>query len=101
MWTRTRKTRLIGLLRLGRVQKAWGLLEKGLFRKIHFVEISRESGILETLENPQTVENKAESGHFLEILEKLEILKILESPPVKRLLFVMTPFSGPQIGDLH
>ena len=50
-----------------------GLLEKGgLFRTGHFLEI---------LENPQTVENRGESDHFLENLETLEILEI---PPVKR-----------------
>ena len=37
--------------------------------------------MLEILENPQTVENKGESDHFLEILENLEILEILEIPP--------------------
>ena len=46
-----------------------GLLEKGLFRKVHFLE---------------SLENKGESEHFLEILENLEILEILEIPPVKR-----------------
>ena len=38
---------------------------------------------LETLENPQTVENKVESA-LLEILENVAILEILEIPPVKR-----------------
>ena len=52
--------------------------KRGLFRKVHLLEI------LENLENPQTVENKGESDHFLEILENLEILEILEIPPVKR-----------------
>ena len=28
--------------------------------------------ILEILKNPQTLENKGESGHFLEILENLD-----------------------------
>ena len=39
---------------------------------------------LEILENPQTVENKRESDHFLEILENVESLEILEMPRVKR-----------------
>ena len=39
--------------------------------------------IPEIWENRQTVENKGESVHFLEI------------PPAKRPPFVMTPFSGP------
>ena len=50
------------------------------------VEILENLGILEILENPQTVENKGESDHSLEILENLEILEILEIPPVKRRL---------------
>ena len=38
--------------------------KRGLFRKVHFLE---NLEILEILENPQTVENKGESDHFLEI----------------------------------
>ena len=60
-----------------------GLLERGLFRKVHFLEIRESLEILEILENPQTVENKGECEHFLEILE---ILKTLEIPPAKRSL---------------
>ena len=52
--------------------------KRGLFRKVHFLEI------LEILENPQTLENKEESDHVLEILENLEILEILDIPSVKR-----------------
>ena len=58
--------------------------KRGLFRKVHFLEILENLEILEFLENPQTLENKVESDHFLEILENLEILEILEIPPVKR-----------------
>ena len=36
------------------------------------------------LENPQTVQKKGDSDHFLEILENLEILACLQIPPVKR-----------------
>ena len=46
-----------------------GLLQKGSLQKSRFSEIQ------EILENPQTVENKGESDHFLEILENLEILE--------------------------
>ena len=50
------------------------LLEKGSFQKSRdFLESLENLEILEILENPQTVENKGESGHFLEILESLEI----------------------------
>ena len=55
--------------------------KRGLFRKVHFLEIQEN---VEILENPQTVENKGESNHFLEILENLEILGFLEISPVKR-----------------
>ena len=44
--------------------------KRGLFRKIHFLEILEN---LEILDNPQTVENKGESDPFLETLENLEI----------------------------
>ena len=58
--------------------------KRGLFRKDHFLGILENLGILEILENRQTVENKREADHFQEILENLEILEILEIPPVKR-----------------
>ena len=58
--------------------------KRGLFRKVHFLEVLENLEILEILENPQTVENKGESDHLLEILENLEILKILENPLAKR-----------------
>ena len=46
------------------------LLEKGSFQKSPFsLEILENLEILEILENPQTLENKGESDHFLEILE--------------------------------
>ena len=61
-----------------------GLLEKG-----SFLRDSREFRDLEILENPQTVESKEKSDHFLEILENLEILVILEIPPTRN-----DPFSG-------
>ena len=46
--------------------------KRGLFRKVHFLEILENLENLETLEilkNPQGVENKGDSDHFLEILE--------------------------------
>ena len=43
--------------------------KRGLFRKIHFLEILENLEILEILESSQSVENKGESDHFLEILE--------------------------------
>ena len=55
--------------------------KRGLFRKVHFLEILENLETLEILENPQTLENKGESDHFL---ENLEILEIPEIPPVKR-----------------
>ena len=58
--------------------------KRGLFRKVHFLEILENLEVLEILDNPKTVENKGESDHFLEILENLEILEILEIPRVKR-----------------
>ena len=58
--------------------------KRGLFRKVHFLEILENLEILEFLESPQTVENKGGPDHFLEILENLEILEHLEIRSVKR-----------------
>ena len=58
--------------------------KRGLFRKVHFLEILENLETLEILESPQTLENKRDSDHFLEILENLEILEILEIHQVKR-----------------
>ena len=58
--------------------------KRGLFRKVQRAELLDNSEILEIFENPQSVENKGESKHFLKILENLEILEILEISPVKR-----------------
>ena len=66
--------------------------KRGLFRKVHSLEILENLEILEILENPHAVENKGESGHFLEILE------ILEIPPVKR-PFRNDPFFRPRKCD--
>ena len=46
-----------------------GFLEKGSFRKVHFLDDLEDSEIVAIPENPQTVENKGESDHFLEIME--------------------------------
>ena len=42
--------------------------KRGLFRKVHFLEILENR---EILENPQIVENKGESDHHLEALESI------------------------------
>ena len=49
-----------------------GFLEKGSFQKSPF---SRDSRDFRESREPQTVENKGESDHFLEVLENLEILE--------------------------
>ena len=54
--------------------------------------------ILEILENPQTVEKKGDSMHFLEILENLEIFIDSRGFFSEKTPFVMTPFSGPDQG---
>ena len=43
--------------------------KRGLFRKVHLLEILENLEILEFPEISQTVENKGDSDHFLEILE--------------------------------
>ena len=67
-----------------RVRKKGSCWKRGLFRKVHFLEILENLEIQEFLENPQSVENKGESKHFPEILENLEFLEIIEISPVKR-----------------
>ena len=52
--------------------------KRGLFREAHFPEILENLEILEIVENPQTLANKGESDHFLEIPE------ILDIPPMER-----------------
>ena len=67
--------------------------KRGLFRKIHFLEILENLEILEILENRHTVENKGESHHFLEILENFRDSRDFSSVKTP---FVITPFSGPE-----
>ena len=67
-----------------RVRKKGSFGKGCLFREVQFLEILENLGILEILENRQTLENKGGSNHFLEILENLELLEILEIPPAKR-----------------
>ena len=43
--------------------------KRGLFRKVHSLEMLENLAILEILESPWTVQNKRESDHFLEIPE--------------------------------
>ena len=49
-------------------------MEKGSFQKSPFSRDLENFEILEILENSQTVANKGEPDHFLEILENLETL---------------------------
>ena len=72
-----------GLLEKGSFGKGvfW---KRGLFRKVHFPEMLEKFRGSRDFREPETVENKGESGHFLEILETFEILEILEIPAVKR-----------------
>ena len=69
-----------------------GLLEKGSFQKSQFSRDSREFRS-KILENPQTLENKGESDHFLEILDFRHFRDSRDSSSEKT-PFVMTPFSG-------
>ena len=78
-----------------------GLLEKGSFsEKGHFLEILANLEILEILENPQTVQNKGGSDHFLEILvsefRDFRDFRDSRDSSSEKTPFVMTPFSGPE-----
>ena len=71
--------------------------KRGLFRKVHFLEIPKNLETLEFPENPQTLENKGDSDHFLEILENLENLESdSRDCSSEKTPFVMTPFSAPE-----
>ena len=66
-----------------------GLLAKGSFQNVHFLEALEKLENLEILETAQSAENRGESDHSLEILETSETLEILEFPPVKRPLYML------------
>ena len=69
--------------------------KRDLFRKVHFLEILENLEILEILENPYTVENKGESDHFLEILEKFRDFRDSRDSSSEKTPFVVTPFPVP------
>ena len=69
-----------GSLSLPKSETSVGFGKRGLFRKVHFLEILENLKILEKF---LTVEKNGEYDHFLEILENLESLEILEILPVK------------------
>ena len=58
-------------------------------------EILENLEILEILENSNTVENKGESDHFLEMLENFRDFRDSGDSFGEKTPFVMTPFSGP------
>ena len=61
-----------------------GFGKGGPFRKVHFLEILENVEILEILDNqPAECGKKGISDHFLDILENFEILEILDIPPLK------------------
>ena len=62
-----------------------GSLKKGLFQKIHGLNVEILEN-LEILESPQSVENNGESDHLLGILENLDIIDS-KFPPAQRRLF--------------
>ena len=71
-----------------RIQKKKGSFGKGvLSEEPSFLEILEN---LEILQNPQTLENKGESDHFLEILDNSENLEIARDSSSEK-----TPFSCP------
>ena len=62
--------------------------------KVHFLEILETLENLEILKDPQSVENKGDSDHFLESREFRDLEDSRDSSSEKT-PFVMTPFSGP------
>ena len=57
----------------------------GLFKKVHCLEMLENLEIPENT-HPQTVENKGESGHFLEILEIPQVKSPFRNDPFFRSL---------------
>ena len=66
--------------------------KRGLFRRVHYLEILENLEILQIPENPQTVENEGESDHCLEILETLEMLEIVRGSSSEKDPFQSDPF---------
>ena len=84
-----RRVRKRGLLKKGSFEK--GSFEKGGLSKWSIFGDPRDFKEFRDSRDPQSVENKRVSDHFLEILEDSEILEI---PP-----FVITPSSVPENGQ--
>ena len=71
----------------------------GLFKKAHFLEIRENVEILEILENPQTGENKGETGHFLQNSRESRDFRDSRDSSSEKTPLVMTPFCGPDSGS--
>ena len=70
--------------------------KRGLFRKVHFLEVLENLEILEILENSQTLENKGESGPFSRDSREFRDFRDSRDFSSEKTPFVMTPFSGPE-----
>ena len=70
---------------------------RGLFRKAHFLEVLENLEILEILENPQTVENKGEPDHFLDLENFFRDFRDSRDSSSEKTPFVMTPFFCPEL----
>ena len=75
--------------------------KRGLFRKVHFLEILENLEILEILENPQTLENKGDFQKSPFSRDSREFRDFRDSRDFSsgKTPFVMTPFSGPESGS--
>ena len=78
-----------------------GSLGKGVFSKISCLTDSREFGpkILGILEISQSVEDKGESDHVLEILESLGDMRDSRDSSSEKMPFVMTLFAVPELSS--
>ena len=74
---------------------SFGKAVLGSFLDVHCLEIPEKFENLEILESHQSVENRGEWDHFLEILENLDFGDSGDSSSEKT-PFVVTPFSGPE-----
>ena len=68
--------------------------KRGLFRKVHFLEILENLEILEILENPQTPGKQRRIRPFSRASRESRDIRDSRDSSSEKTPFVMTPFSG-------
>ena len=73
-----------------------GFGTRGLFRNVHFPEILEKLEILQILESPRLWKTKEIRPYSVDSRDVRENLEILENPSSENTAFVMTPSSCPE-----